>query len=290
MKRLLLWIPVLLMTMSMTARPNWPDMTDGTFIFATEGGQYDKNITLHSYGDGKDYYLFMTTTEEHSSWRTISDPSTLEMPPGYHVGDSVYYDGEIMLFFNAKGQFYSSMQPTRCDKAEEELTNSRMALLLGYYEWSKGHYLSFTLDNDRKPQLRLSDDFKDQPEEKIEFGPDVKGPDGTMMLNVVTPKRRWLVQLTTKGINIYKAVKSRQGGSVQWKRGALMMRARVDNGYHLAPYRVSYFEDRPLLHVLSRHCSTAMLDYLLSQFDPEKKDEYQQYRALLQLIRGHVTK
>ena len=38
------------------------------------------------------------------------------------------------------------------------------------------------------------------------------------------------------------------------------------------------------------HCSTAMLDYLLSQFDPEKKDEYQQYRALLQLIRGHVTK
>lgn len=98
------------------------------------------------------------------------------------------------------------------------------------------------------------------------------------------------MQLTTKGINIYKAVKSRQRGSVQWKRGALMMRARVDNGYHLAPYRVSYFEDRPLLHVLARHCSTAMLDYLLSQFDPEKKDEYQQYRALLQLIRGHVTK
>ena len=274
------------MAVCMSARPNWPDMTDGRFVFATEGGQRDKTVTLSSYGNDKDYFLFLNAVDGKPDWRIIEDPSTLEMPPGYQVGDSVYYDGEIMLFFNARGEFYSSMQPAR-DKAEEELTNTQTALLLGSYEWSKGHYLSFTFDNDRHPQLRLSDDVKNQPEEKIEFGPEVKAPDGTMLLHVVTPKRRWLIQLTTKGLDIYKAVKVSRGGTVQWKRGALQMRARLDYPCHTEPYRISYFEDRPLLYVLARHCNTAMLDFLLSEFDSEKKDMYQQYRMLLQLIREH---
>ena len=175
---------------------------------------------------------------------------------------------ESLFFFDEKGKLYASMKPFRVygeNPAEEVRRQDSLRLIGGCYESVGGRQLRFHLDYDGNPVLSVDEG----DEEPIRFMKDVVVGERTLM-HIRTPKRRWLLELTGEGMNVYSAVWNKTKHA--YVRGNLLRRAKYTRPME-GDFRYRYDQDGlPLADIMMRYCPKEMFVHLRDELEPVKTD------------------
>ncbi|MCR4993848.1 MAG: hypothetical protein K6A32_00455 [Bacteroidales bacterium] len=269
MRRLLLTILILVSFALMTsARPNWGSITDGWRTYHIEGSPDDNRWTFISYGSGDEcsYYISLEGSDDKYVIRDVeSEYPSLVLPKPYTAGDTVIYHPELgAFFFNAKGRLYASMRPENSQEDNIRQIDT-MRIVAGYYtSGDEDQALCFRLNHDRQPVFQL--DYGE--EEPLSFEPDVVAG-GRVYMHIVTPKRRWLLSFTEKGLDVYqaKALPNKKG----YQPGKLFRRTRFDENLSSDNgYRFDYNMPIPFVDITDHYFTTGMIAALQAELEPVK--------------------
>ena len=126
--------------------------------------------------------------------------------------------------------------------------------------------MQFTLDQDGEPQLIVRSGAEG---ERVSFCKDVVH-NGRPLMHIRTPQRRWLIELTPAGMNVYFAVWSKTRR--QYVRGSLLRRAK------LVQSRARMFEETsvrfPFIDILYRYYTKAICRNILNEMETWKDGRY----------------
>lgn len=198
-------------------RPNWPDYTDGKDVYAFEDWSPHEQFTLVANND-KIYIKLKRINTNVYELEPLSD-NYFHLPVGSTAGDMVYRT-EFSFFFISKktGKTYLSLNMVRSysrEAIQEQILEDSLSIIEGNYVNKSGKEFSF---HPQKKEL-----FYNEHTEPFIFEPDVVS-NGKTLIHIKTNKRRWLLDLTPEGMDIYNAVKP--NGSKKYVKGKLVMTAK----------------------------------------------------------------
>ena len=268
--KLLSAILSLVMVLPAMARPNWEDLTDGRHIYVVWKLE-ETYMALHTM-QGEEHYVFMDRVSDSKFVIADGYPEGSPLPETYHVGDSVWrLQDQSLLFFDAKGRLYASMKPFRSwaeDRAADVRRQDSLRLIAGCYESTGNRQLMFRCDDEGNPVLSVDG----REEERVSFMSDVMVGKTTLM-HIHTPKRRWLLELTGEGMNVYSAVWNKTKRC--YVRGGLLRRAKYIRSLNDSPYRFSYERaGLPLADILMRYCPKEMFVRLRDEVENQEKNHW----------------
>ena len=248
MKRLLLLL-ALTATIATWARPNFGQLTDGRYKYNVEGDADLMHMVLKAYDGDELMALSMHSTAEGY---VVDSLHAVRMPEPYRVGDSVRVSGLGLVFFGADGRPYASMKPCHdYDEPAQMRRRDSLRVVMGSWTYGNGGKMVFAESADGKPYITPSAGMAEEP---MEFQPDVDYG-SRHLIHIKTAKRRWLLELTATGMNVYQAVR-RNGVYV---RGKLLRRAKGsttilidDGGLPFVDILARYFDDERLNRLTNR--------------------------------------
>ena len=250
-------------SLSAMAIPNFGTWTDGRLRYEVRG-HLSSQLSFYTFDkdiDGFAHYFALTSFSERAYVVDSLKDDYFTMPFTMQPGDTARWGESALFLFDHSGRPYASLK--RCDSyAELGLLRRQdsLAIVCGTYRFAGNRQMAFALNDERIPVLQPG---AGMAEETVTFCPDVVH-NGRPLMHILTPKRRWLIEVTATGLNIYAAVWSKSQG--QYVRGTLQRRAKLLEG-RARPYDDCLW-GFPFVDLIVRYYTPSVCRQLLREMEP----------------------
>ena len=267
---------------SAMAIPNFGTWTDGRLRYEVRG-RISSQLSFYTYDkdvDGFARYFALTATSERVYVVDSLKEDYFTMPFTMQPGDTARWGESALILFDHDGHPYASLK--RCESDAELVFLRRqdsLMIICGTYQFAGNRQMDFTLDGKGVPLLVPG---KGMAGETVTFCPDVVCK-GRPLMHIRTPKRRWLIDVTPTGLNVYAAVWNKTRG--QYVRGALQRRGRLLDG------RIRHYAEHPLgfpfVDLIVRYYTPSVCRNLLREM--ESLREWADFELCYDVIRRLAT-
>lgn len=222
------------------AIPNWGVYTDGIRNFEVRGnGQYfsfysDRIYMSLSGGDGE-FYVDPLESDTMQVGSLKLEP--MHLPEGVTSGDKVLWINNgympMMLFYNQKGEVYTSWKINGFHEKPQEMRRKDSLLL-------------------------IRDGLGNIEEQTVVFQPDVIHQ-GRVLMHIKTGNQHLLFELTATGTNVYRAIWNK--AQKKYVRGSLLRRIK-----QRPLERLNFYSEMPFADLLVRYCPRSIYEDILKRF------------------------
>lgn len=254
--------------------------TDGCRVYEVRNQNWNSTHVSRLSLENNDSVPFIVYMNESAHGFVLDslDCST-SLPWNFQTGDTMRWyrdDADQMVFFHKNGRPYLSLKPyPSTDVTPEQMRRcDSLLLIMGTWELNNGSTLCLSLTSQGEPRLSIGEKGA---EEGVSFQPDVI-VNGKALMHLKTSKRRWLLQLSEKGMNIYQAVWSKNYR--KYVRGRLLFSAK-------GAVRLRVWEQygMPFVDILDRYCTRSMFQRMAASLEPVSEQKpLKCYYELLKLM------
>ncbi|MBR1788020.1 MAG: hypothetical protein IJ762_02355 [Bacteroidaceae bacterium] len=271
--RLVTLMLVFAVSLPALAIPNFGAWTDGRLRYEVRGS-ISNCLSFYTFDkdtDGRARYFALTSFSERAYTVDSLKEDFFAMPFTMQPSDTARWGQTTLFLFDRCGRPYASLK--RCESySEPELLRRQdsLAIVSGTYQFAGNRQMVFTLNEERIPVLQPSAGMAEEP---VTFCPDVVH-NGRPLMHILTPKRRWLIEVTATGLNVYAALWSKSRG--QYVRGTLQRRAKLLEG-RTRPYG-DYQWGFPFVDLVVRYYTPAVCRRLLREMEPWRgREDFELY-------------
>ena len=187
-----------------SARPNWPDYTDGENIYVFEDWAPHNECTLVC--NESKYYIKLVREDGETYTVAQNTGDYFGLPAGVAAGDRVFRTQMSFVFVNKSGKAYYSVNVTDRslyrDDINEAFKSEKLLLVDGLYQSPNGRQLTIEA---RNRVLTIGEGVEEVISEVKDYTHE-----GITYMEITTGNSRYYIHPTAEGIDVYQMAKPKQ--------------------------------------------------------------------------------
>jgi hypothetical protein len=186
-----------------SARPNWPDYTDGENIYVFEDWAPHNECTLVC--NESKYYIKLVREDGETYTVAQNTGDYFGLPAGVAAGDRVFRTQMSFVFVNKSGKAYYSLNVTDRslyrDDRNEAFKSEKLLLVDGLYQSPNGRQLTIEA---RNRVLTIGEGVEEVISEVKDYTHE-----GITYMEITTGNSRYYIHPTAEGIDVYQMAKAK---------------------------------------------------------------------------------